>query len=174
MRFAHSAGPCPNLMFSLRVRKEANVRGILGSTFGPFGDVLKQFSVLGGTLGAPWVHFWGRKTAWGTKSAPRAAKRRRPRNPLTFWEHFGVPKSIHNRSKMGVKRDAKNHNEKKQITFQSNFGTLFHRFLIGFQGHLGTHPRHFSKLSCKPALSKHNGKTHGSASKMTYSRKRLR
>ena len=62
----------------------------------------------------------------------------------------------------------------KKVAFQSNFGTIVHRFLIGFQGHLGRYPRNFSKLSCKPAPSKHNGKTHGSASKMTYSQDRLR
>ena len=62
----------------------------------------------------------------------------------------------------------------KKDEFPSQFGLIFHRFLNNFQSHLATHARHFSKLSCKPALSKLNGKTYGSASKMTYSQDRLK
>ena len=75
-------------------------------------------------LGSIWVRFWHRNS---TKNRSKIDPR---------WVSRGVPKTM-----------------TKNVVFQGHFGTMFHRFLIGFQGHLGTHPRHFSKLSCKPTQS---------------------
>ena len=90
----------------------------------------------------------------------------------TILVRFWSGKLTQNRVKKRAKRDAKSHAEKRRISNQ--FGLIFHRFLNNFQSHLATHARHFSKLSCKPALSKPNGKPYGSASKMTYSQDRLK
>ena len=63
--------------------------GVIFSRLGSFPTAwrsfLKQFSVLGGTLGAVWAHFWVQKTVGGTTGAPSGAKEAPPpKSPHPF------------------------------------------------------------------------------------------
>ena len=85
----------------------------LGLTLGLLG---LTFDSLGATLGSPWVHFGVQKRLRAPTMPQEPPKRRHHVFPLPLLETFFDPKSLQTRSKMGVKRDAKNHNEKNRVS----------------------------------------------------------